>query len=174
MCTVWQWQTERNDTASWLIKTPPLPGWRLLSSSPCCVRVFVWPKMTWGCPLVVTSLSVSPAAPAVRPAVGAENRRRDWCPTAPGCNWKVSGWWLTRLFTLICCLHSSIQTTARDSGWASMPPLQKRTPLVGADKFHFIWFNLNFDIKRERVLGFIKGHQARCHLRTWVFDIHTR
>lgn len=70
-------------------------------------------------------------------------------PDSPGCNWKVSRWWLTCLFILICCLHLSIQTTARNGGWASVPWLQKRTPLVGADKFHFIWLNLNFAIKRE-------------------------
>lgn len=54
------------------------------------------------CPLVVTSLSASPAAPAGRPAVGEEHKWLDWCQTAPGCMWTLSGWWLTCLFTFIC------------------------------------------------------------------------
>lgn len=141
---------------------PPLP---LL----WCVCVL---KMTCGCPLVVTSLSVSPAAPAGRPAVGAENRRRDWCPTAPGCNWRVSGWWLTCLFTLIYCIHLSIQTTTQDSGW----PLCHSCKNVSAGscwqiKFHVIESELCY--WAWNLLGLNKT-ASTMPSANMVFDIHTR
>lgn len=147
-----------------------LPGWRLLLLFLTCV--YVWLKMTWGCPLVVTSRSVSPAAPAGRPAVGAENRSGDWCPTAPGCNWRVSGWWLTCLFTLICCLHLSIQTTTQDSGW----PLchSYRGDSAGhcwQIKFHLIEFEPCY--QAWKLLG-LKRTASTMPSANTLFDIYTR
>lgn len=122
-CNVEKWLNERDGTKSQLIKAssilhesyfPPLP------------QDDEWLKVSWDCPLLVTSLSASPAAPAGKPAVETQNRECNWCLAALELNFRVKRLFFTCNFKWLFML--SLAVTLENSEMGKVIMLRQQQP----------------------------------------------